>query len=712
MSFDKEKSIKAAEKYVQQGKLEAAIEEYRKVIDADPHDFTSTNTLGDLYIRTGKTDLAIEGFFRVADTYHKNGDNVKAIAMYKKILKFDSERIEASLKLAQLYSRQKLLGDARRQYQTVLDTFKRTGRTREALEVMQALTEIDPNNTEMLLEMAKGYQEAKMNKEAFTAYLQAGKELSHTRHSEEAIEAFKQALALDATSRPAFEGLVESITQTGRYGIALDMISTLLGKNPQDADLIILLGHTFQNANMLEQAESTFGYLLDFHKTIVDPMVELANRYLEGWHIERVIACLDRVLDRLLEQKKEKMATAILKEILIADPNNILALRRLIYIYMNTHDTRTLVATLKLYIQGAMTQGLKSEAIWALQQLMEHEPHEETQGQLEDLKANAAEVGDSEFVAHDPLLQTFHPLTSDVKEKAPEPVKQEVAAHVGGSSTAVLLEGMFNQNPEMLDSQMRLLEELVAEYPDYLDAHIKLKQIYLDRGLKKKAANTCLEISRLYAEQGENEKAKEFSRDAYELSLLEDAPITILPPVLSNMGEAIHKAEVETTTNHRASDIVECLNKNTYLDRVWRHEARTGRSFSLIVISVDSFKEYLDNLGQHSADICLKKVSTTLRNELKRPIDELIENGGSHFGIVLPETIAIGAEIVAQRVRTAVESLAIPHPQSRAGRNVTVSLGVVTVIPERGSTPDEIIAKAANAAFMAEKAGGNRITNG
>ena len=87
MSLNKSKVLRTAEKYVLQGKIPAAIDEYRKVVSADPGDLTTINTLGDLYVRAGRIQDAISNFSRIADSYREGGFTLKAIAMLKKIEK-------------------------------------------------------------------------------------------------------------------------------------------------------------------------------------------------------------------------------------------------------------------------------------------------------------------------------------------------------------------------------------------------------------------------------------------------------------------------------------------------------------------------------------------------------------------------------------------------------------------------------------------------
>src|SRR5918912_1370328 len=85
MAFDKAKAVNAAERSLAQGKIAAAVQEYRRIVDADPDDFTALNTLGDLYIRLDKKAEAVQCFIAVADHYREQGFALKAIAIYKKV---------------------------------------------------------------------------------------------------------------------------------------------------------------------------------------------------------------------------------------------------------------------------------------------------------------------------------------------------------------------------------------------------------------------------------------------------------------------------------------------------------------------------------------------------------------------------------------------------------------------------------------------------
>src|SRR5690348_7943466 len=171
MAFDKAKVLKAAEKFLSQGKINAAIKEYRQIADNDPDDLTTLNMLGDLYVRSGKNEEAISCFERIAEHYSAQEFNLKAIAMYKKIERLRAHDPLIAFKLAELYANQGLVHDARAQYLVVADAYTRSGDNKKTLEVLHKIADLDPNNTEIRLKLADGYVKESMRREAADAYI-------------------------------------------------------------------------------------------------------------------------------------------------------------------------------------------------------------------------------------------------------------------------------------------------------------------------------------------------------------------------------------------------------------------------------------------------------------------------------------------------------------------------------------------------------------
>ena len=197
--FNKQKALSAAEKFVQQGKLQNAIAEYEKVLKADPKELTVSNTIGDLYARLGQSDKAVESFKSVGDAYAAQGFTVKAIAMYKKLTKL-KPTLESVLRLAELYTQQGLFNDARAQYLQVAEEFLRSGELEQAVRIFQKTLEMDPENVAMRTRLAEVYIRLNKKTEAWQLFAAAADSLRARGQLGPAEEILQRMLTLDPSN--------------------------------------------------------------------------------------------------------------------------------------------------------------------------------------------------------------------------------------------------------------------------------------------------------------------------------------------------------------------------------------------------------------------------------------------------------------------------------------------------------------------------------
>ena len=113
MPLDREDTLKKAEKLLRQGRLDAAIAEYLRVVEDQPRDWNTANTLGDLYVRANQADKAVAQYARIADHFFQDGFYPKAAALYKKILKIVPDDEQSQLHLADISVKLGLLADAK-----------------------------------------------------------------------------------------------------------------------------------------------------------------------------------------------------------------------------------------------------------------------------------------------------------------------------------------------------------------------------------------------------------------------------------------------------------------------------------------------------------------------------------------------------------------------------------------------------------------------
>ena len=132
--------------------------------------------------------------------------------------------------------------------------------------------------------------------------------------------------------------------------------------------------------------------------------------------------------------------------------------------------------------------------------------------------------------------------------------------------------------------------------------------------------------------------------------------------------------------------------------------ARYGHVYCVALFDIDNFKGYNDGLGHLSGDEALRAVARALHQGI-RSGDAVYRYGGEEFLVLLPEQTLETAVLAAERLRAAVEALAIPHP---AGGVVTVSAGVAG-LDDPACEPDQVFELADQALYRAKEGGRNRV---
>jgi diguanylate cyclase (GGDEF)-like protein len=145
------------------------------------------------------------------------------------------------------------------------------------------------------------------------------------------------------------------------------------------------------------------------------------------------------------------------------------------------------------------------------------------------------------------------------------------------------------------------------------------------------------------------------------------------------------------------------------LNAEWRACRRSGSPLSLLMIDVDHFKLYNDHYGHLDGDQCLKALASALASSVERGRDMLARFGGEEFVCLLPDTDLEGAKHIAEKLRQAVEGLAIPHVESKTAATVTVSLGVATTAQCDALEPPDLLKVADEQLYLAKQSGRNRV---
>ncbi|WP_295449408.1 diguanylate cyclase [uncultured Thiodictyon sp.] len=146
------------------------------------------------------------------------------------------------------------------------------------------------------------------------------------------------------------------------------------------------------------------------------------------------------------------------------------------------------------------------------------------------------------------------------------------------------------------------------------------------------------------------------------------------------------------------------------LDRDWRRALRSGEPIAAAMVDIDHFKEYNDAYGHLAGDDCLRRVAGSLADGLKRAGDFVGRYGGEEFICLLNGLDAHGLAVVAEKLRTGIEALQIPHNASPVSPWVTVSIGAAIGRLGPETAASELVEAADLQLFAAKRLGRNQVS--
>jgi tetratricopeptide (TPR) repeat protein len=420
MLLEKVKTLRAAEKHLEMGKIPAAIKEYCKVAESDPEDFTTLNMLGDLYVRVGNKTAAIACFRRIADHYREQDFALKAIAMFKKIDRLQPNDNDIAINLAELYAQQGLVVEARAHYLAVAEAHSKAGATEQGLEVLRKIADLDPQNTNIRVKLGHSYLREGMTREAASCFAEAGQTMLSRGALDDALDAFTKSLDLHPEDHLSLQGLLATHSARGTADEAAERIADAVADRPDDLELLSLLVAAYVAAEDPVQAEAAAAALLAKEPATYQRYVDVARLYLTTDKIDDAVRLVALISEQLFAEREENQLLELVNELLVCDADNVQALRLLVRTYWWQRDMDNLKDALERLAEAAQAAGLVDQERYALTQLTRIAPdqthHVERLNQLggaaedavaealPDFEASADQTEDSlaDEAAHEP----------------------------------------------------------------------------------------------------------------------------------------------------------------------------------------------------------------------------------------------------------------------------------------------------------------------
>jgi len=250
-----------AEKFIEDGQIDRAIEEYKEIIKISPANFDTYQKLGELYSQKGDQKEALNFYRRIVDVYFKNRLYKKALPIYQKILDLQPDSVPTREKIAEIYEREGNESDAKREYLNLAEYYWGIR---------------DMEKTDFYAQKAVDFK-------SIEAHYFKGVALVHKKEYGEAKKELDMLLKFKANHTGALFAMAEIYKETNQSDEAIKTLEKAAKADPDNTDGFLLLGEELTKKGM--KREASLKYLMAINifakKNEKEKAAQLAIKVLE-----------------------------------------------------------------------------------------------------------------------------------------------------------------------------------------------------------------------------------------------------------------------------------------------------------------------------------------------------------------------------------------------------------------------------------------------
>ncbi len=373
MSIDRAATLRQAEKLLRLGKLDQAIAEYLRLVEDQPRDWNTANVLGDLYLRAGDTDRAIEQFTRIADSLRLEGFLPRASALYKKILKLRPADDHALVQAGELAASQGLLADARAFLTSAIAARRHRGDQSGVLALVVRLGALDKSDVEARLAAARARRQLDDVPGAVRDFTDLGLMLVEQGRDAEALTPLQEANALDPGDGLVARELARILVQSGRPTDAVSLLSPEV--LDADAELAVLAADLRLRAGEVESGLELIDTVLARDAALLGRVSDLAVA-LVPLQPDTAYLVADRVVSASIAGGDAAGGAEVLERFLASLPGHLPALTRLVDVCVDLGLGDRISRAQAGLADAYLAAGLAGEARYVAEDLVAREPWE------------------------------------------------------------------------------------------------------------------------------------------------------------------------------------------------------------------------------------------------------------------------------------------------------------------------------------------------
>ena len=382
--IDKTAIINAAQKHASKGNIDMAIAEWEKLL-ANGKDGNVQNTIGDLCMKKGAQEQAVEAFEKAAEIFRQNGFYPKAIAIYKKILNIQPNRVESVIALAKLNAEKGLNASAADYYFKAAELFHRSGSTAKgtmAVEKILTLSTVDMKTREKI---AEWYIRTGMKPSAANEYAAIALSYLEKDDTVNAEKFFTTAAEHDPDNISSFIGLSRLAEKTDNIEQAFTHLENAISLDSHNRDSLLAYSELAIRHNRIDDAKNTLLDMIERNPSYNQPRRLLAGLYLDENKLEKAWEQLLPCINEAIEDKKWEDAVELLDKFRELHP--VPVRERIIEVYRSAKDSENLAKETMELASLYQGQGSSDDALRLYRELLESDPdNTEIAGRINELE--------------------------------------------------------------------------------------------------------------------------------------------------------------------------------------------------------------------------------------------------------------------------------------------------------------------------------------
>ncbi len=514
------KMLKQAEKLASYGNTEEAIEVYQEILEENPENAAVHGLIADLFLVTRQYGHAGRHLNRLAEILMIHGEIQEALKCYKRILGFLPKNIPARERLLEIYRHINSRNEILAALLDLCSCYERDGNIPKVIECLKQLCDQDPANESYPWKLATVQKQSGQKDQAFQTFLHLGERFFSKEKWADALRCYEELHSLEPKDRDVILKLAQIQEKLGQTQKAIELVIPLMKQGPVETSLLSYLARLCREAGRFEEAEQLYEDLLKRRPDIGNDLLPFIELLVARKKSQHAFVFIDKYFRNVTEANDRQKVISLLEKIVELEPQNLEAYQILEKLLTVSYQYERMTRVMAAHAEVRAQRKEFAKAIDLLRHCVDLEPYNKGfRTTLSRIEAQSkAQEGSSSSAGSGTLASQGIEDEEAYGNYGNPSVAREVSIVTDEDVDNFIVDLELLEKFGQHGSAIRRLEQVIKRYPMELKLRHKLKTLYVDRHMPKKAAQECLEVAKILQQQDRKEEANKYIREAQRLN--------------------------------------------------------------------------------------------------------------------------------------------------------------------------------------------------